>query len=94
LAGRAAEARRVCAGERHAPAQPTRLSIFTNAHDIAIMGALLSIPFLAMPAMGTVCEPPRRVCALLTGPGMEHGRLLLWRCDLQRCHGLLRREMR
>jgi hypothetical protein len=58
------------------------------------MGALLSVPFLAMPAMGTVSVPPRRACALLTGPGMEYGRLLLWRCYLQRRHGLLRGEMR
>jgi hypothetical protein len=58
------------------------------------MGALLSIPFLAMPAMGTVSVPPRRDCALLTGLGVECRRLLLWRCDMQRRYGLLWREMR
>jgi hypothetical protein len=49
------------AGERHARLETTHLSTNTsdaNTHDIAIMGALLSVPFLAMPAMGTVCTSP------------------------------------
>lgn len=33
-------------------------------------------------------------CALLTRPGLESRRLLLWRCDMQRRHGLLRRQVR
>jgi hypothetical protein len=32
--------------------------------------------------------------ALLTRPGYEHGRLLLWRRDMQRRYGLLRRKVR
>jgi hypothetical protein len=82
------------AGERHATAPSSHLSTNTNTHDIAIMGALLSLPFLAMPAMGTVCRLPLRDCALLTGPGMERCRLLLRSCYLQRSHGLLWGEMR
>jgi hypothetical protein len=46
------------AGERHALTTSclVHLSTNTNTHtyDIATMGALLSLPFLAMPAMGTV----------------------------------------
>ena len=33
-------------------------------------------------------------CAPLTCPGLERRRLLLWRRDMQRCHGLLRRKVR
>jgi hypothetical protein len=58
------------------------------------MGALLSLPFLAMPAMGTVCLMCSRDCAMLIDAGMEHCRLLLRSRDLQRGYGILRREMR
>lgn len=54
------------AGERHARLQTTHLSTNTSDadfHNLAIMGALLSVPFLAMPAMGTVCTSPLRDCA-------------------------------
>lgn len=91
LARRAAEAR-TC-WERHAHAQPTPQHHHTT-HDIAIMGALLSLPFLAMPAMGTVCRMNARDCAILMATDMERCRLLLRCCDMQRRYGLLRREVR
>lgn len=55
------------------------------------MGALLSLPFLAMPAMGTV----RLLSHHATGtannsPGMERSRLLLRCCHLQCSYGLMR----
>ena len=40
----------------------------------------------------SACGEPR--CVLLTLPGLEPCCLLLWRCDVQRRHGLLRRKMR
>jgi hypothetical protein len=49
------------AGERHARDDASLHRPNTsdaNTLDIAIMGALLSVPFLAMPAMGTVCISP------------------------------------
>jgi len=46
------------------------------------MGALLSLPFLAMPAMGTVRIRAHCDDARLTGPGLESCRLVLRRGDM------------
>jgi hypothetical protein len=42
--------------------------------------------------LGTSFITPR-LRALLTWLGLEHRRLLLWRRDMQRCYGLLRRKV-
>lgn len=93
-----AEGAAMQARERHRPHPRASPSFSTTPHRRLSASQSWApyylYPFWPCPPWARYVDTLHRDCAPLTWPGLERCRLLLWRRDMQRRHGLLRREMR
>lgn len=70
-------------------------SLHTHHHStVATMGAALSIPFMALPSMGTVCTLPEMTTMMLTASAALGSCRLVLRSGYLQCRVQFVREMR